>query len=249
MAVSTSTNWYYSPKVAARTNAAEIVLNSPHLIAAYEAGGGRRAELAAIVQHGLSAERANLGQSDASAVAKNATSTALTTFEAVRDEYNDVMTSVRGARWDLANEGASTLTLDRIDRILKNEVPARLVIAGPDGKKRKAKKSESYAAIAGEIVKDSLALIELIDAHGALAERNVPVQRLDALAQAATEYRTQSSDTKTATRSQKQAATKLERASAKAQSDAWTVAYRFLVKAGQVEPQIALLLQQAAKAR
>lgn len=249
MAAVTTSNWYYSPKVAARTNAAEIILNSSHLMAAYEAGGGRRAELHAVLEHGLAAERANLGQSDATAIAKNATATALTTFEAVRDEYNDVMTAVRGAKWDLANEGASTLTLDRIEKILKNEVPARLVIAGPEGMKRKMKKSESYAAIAGEIVKDSLALIALTEAHAALAGRNVPVQRLDALAQAATEFRTQSSDTKTATRSQKQAATKLESASAKAQSDAWTVAYRFLVKAGRLEPQIALLLQQATKAR
>lgn len=239
----------FSPLVAARTRTAQMILEMPDLLAAYEEAGGLPEDLDEIARQGLQAESANLAQSMAFSAARGATAEARVIFEKTRAEYGRVMAVVQAVRNDLAREGADQPTLKAIDQILENEAPVRIVAMEKDGvTKRSARKSRSFEAIRAEILKDVQALLSLEPVLPALARRRVTDERLRHLARSAEELSGWFGE-KSVKRGAAKAATQVEREAVKAQKQAWQACYRLLAIVGAQDPRLAQLLSEAARKR
>lgn len=239
----------FTPRVAARTRAAQMILETPELLAAYEDAGGIREDLEEILQQGLQAEAANTGQSLATGEARGITAEALVIFERTRAEYLRVMAVVQAVRYDLVRDGWDKHTIKAIDQILKNEVPVRIVAVEKEGTTtRTARKARSFEAIRSEILKDANALLSLQAVLPALARRRVTEDRLRELAHSADGLSGQFGE-KTVKRGAAKAATQVEREAVNAQKQAWQGTYRILSIVGRQEPRIAQLLSEAARAR
>lgn len=237
----------FTPNTAARTRTAQTILANKDLLSQYERIGGLKEDLEAIATAGLAAEAANLGQSLAAAEGVGATKNALLMFEVVRGEYLQVMNVVQAVRGDLARKGAAPDLIARIDQIIKNEVPVRIVATksadGTDTKK--ARKVQSFEAIRAEIQKDAGALRALKEAAAALEKRRVDDKRLAALEAGAVELSGLLGE-KATKKGDAKAATAAEHAAVKAQRDVWSSSYRLLAELGRADAGVALLLKSAA---
>jgi hypothetical protein len=236
--------------IAARTRAAQQILDTADLLSLYESVGGLASDLEAIRDSGLAAEAGMLAQGSARSAGEAATADVLKSFAALQKEYVAVMAAVQAARRDLEKGGAGHETLVAVDRILVNE--AQIVVqtaAQPDGsKKRTASRSASQEALRAEIAKDAAALLDLDAATKALAKRKVTKARLgklkdeaDALAGKLAERAVKKGEQKAKTAAKADVATE--------QSEAWNACYRLLSLAGQKDARVAALLREAARPR
>lgn len=236
--------------VAARTRAAQQILDHEELRALYESTGGLLADLHAIRDAGIAAEAQMLAQSSAKSAGAAATLDVLAAFAALQKEYVGVMACVQAARRDLEQAGAEAEVLAAVDRILRNE--AQVIVsttAGPDGaKKRKTSRSESQEALRAEIGKDAAALLELSAVHEILAARKVTTERLAGL-RADAEGLSGKLAARVVKKGEQKAKTEARKDTAAEQSTAWNACYRLLLLAAQRDARIASLLQDAARPR
>lgn len=240
----------YTPVVAARTRAAQTILSNKDLRTSYEGVGGLPEDLEHIVFAGQRAEAANLGQSIAVADKEGDTATVLTSFDRLRVEYTSVMGVVSAVKGELVRNKASGEIVKTIERIIKNEVPVRIVaVTSKTGEARKvARKVESLEAMRAEIQKDALALLEVKEIAASLARRKVTALRLKAMAKEA-EGLTGRLGERSVSKGAAKAATAVEHEAVKAQKDAWGAAYRLLSQLGREDARVAQLLSEAARPR
>lgn len=240
----------YTSTVAARTRAAQTILENPEMLARYEADGGLKEDLEQIVAAGLKAEAANRGQSLAAGESEGATTQVLLSFENLRQEYSSVMGVAQAVRGDLVRKDAAAPVLANLDQIITNEVPVRIVATktAAGATKKKARKVESFEAIRAEIHKDAGALLALKDAAEAFARRRVTAQRLTALEEAAAGLSGKVGE-RAALKGASKSATQAEHDAVKEQKDIWASSYRILAQVGQADARVAELLKQAARAR
>jgi len=158
------------------------------------------------------------------------------------------MAAVQACRRDLQREGAAQEVLTEVERILVNEAQiVILTVAQGDGsKKRKAARSASQEALRAEIARDAKALVELGDAHKALAKRKVTKARLVALAEAADALSGKLAE-RTAKKGDGKAKTLAKAGAIAEQTGAWGACYRLLALAGQKDERIAALLKEAVR--
>ncbi|MFT3764516.1 MAG: hypothetical protein QM820_03210 [Minicystis sp.] len=248
----------FDSTVAARTRAADRILSTPDMLAAYEAKGGLAEDLKKIRDTGHEAEVLSQAQSAAQAAGGAATLTVLTDFATLQKEYSAVMAVVQAARHDLATAQAPAEVIKNVDRILINEAEVLIKTAtdkdgkpvvGKDGKPKKvAVKRVSQEALRAEIAKDARALKDLSAVHPALAKRKVDVSRLDKLLVAAEALTGKLADRAAAKGGGKQA-TSVVHDAVSAQKTVWAACYRLLAALGREDPRVAQLLTEAAPKR
>ena len=234
--------------IAARTRAAQQILDHSDLREVYESVGGLPADLEAIRDAGLAAEAQLLAQSSAKSAGSAATLDVLTAFAALQKEYVAVMAAVQASRRDLEKANAAADVLAEVDRILVNE--AQVVVsttAQPDGsKKRKASRSMSQEALRAEIAKDAAALLALGASHDALAARKVTKERLEKLHTDA-EALSGKLAVRTVKKGEQKAMTAARADTVADHSAIWQACYRLLALAGQNDARISALLRDAAR--
>lgn len=211
----------FSALVAARTRTAEFVRSHPELLATYIEHGGLESDLIGIAAAGREAEAANLAQSGRLADGKAATIDLARRFADLQREYKRVMTVVRAAAGDLARAGADSAVLSAIDRVLVDETAIAVTLVERDGKRaREVRRTRTQEGIRAEIHKDADALLALTDAHAALAQRRITIERLAALRDEAAALSGQLA-VRVAKKAERKAATEAEVAAVKSQSDLW----------------------------
>lgn len=114
----------FDSTVAARTRAAQQILSTPELLAAYVALGGLAADLQAIVAAGRDAEISNHAQGSARSDGKSATAEVLRSFDALQRDYSLVMAVVRAVRAAVARANPDDALLTRLDDIIANTAEA-----------------------------------------------------------------------------------------------------------------------------
>ena len=241
----------FNATVAARTRAAIQILESQELLLKYIELGGLPRDLNLIKQAGIDAEAANLTQSESRSESKSATVDILMSFAALQKEYASVMGVVQAIRGDIARSGESTELVTKLDDILANEAPltVKVIVDEQTGATtRKRRRSMAQEALRAEIAKDAGALIDLIEVHGALAERRVDVRRLSALREAAEKLAGLLADRATA-RGAGRSATQAEQEATARQRDVWGASYRLLAALGAKDERVRSLLAEASANR
>ncbi len=237
----------FNSTVAARTRAANEILETPDLVAGFEELGGLQRDLVTIRDAGLEAEAANLGQSQFGSAGKGATVDVLAKFSALKKEYSAVMAVLQASRADLSRSGAPADVVVKVDGILSNEAQVTVKIQEEKGeKKRKARKSVSQEALRAEIAKDAGAMLDLTEIHPNLAERRVPTSRLEALRDAAEEL-AGLLGARAAAKGAAKASTKAEHAAVSLQREIWGATYRILSALGRGDERVRSLLSEAAR--
>jgi hypothetical protein len=248
----------YDSIVAARTRAADEILTTPDLLAAYEARGGLAEDLQGISGAGHRAEVLSQGQSGAQAAGGAATEEVLTSFAALQKEYTAVMAVVQAVRLDLIKVGAPADVVKAIEKILVNEAEVLIKpvkgedgkpVVGKDGKAKKvAVKRASQEALRAEIGRDARGLIGLTGAHAALDKRKVDNTRLTALRDAADGLAGKLADRSSAKGQEKKATATVHEAVSQ-QKQVWAACYRILAALGRADSRVAVLLDEAAPDR
>ena len=237
----------FNTTVAARTRAANLILTTPDMLAAFEGASGDKADLEAIRAHGARAETLNLAQTDAQRKAKGATIELLSEIAALQREYLVIMAALSAIRAALADTEAPPKELiAQLDAILANEaqVSVRTTTFEDGSTTKKKRASQAQEAVRSEIERDAISLIELTAVHPALAARRIDVPRLERLRDGA-----KGLAGKLATRSEKKGGakgtTKAEREAVKRQSLRWDGTYKTLTLAAASHDGIAQLLKDA----
>lgn len=234
--------------IAARTRAAQQILDHLDLFAVYESVGGLKADLEAIRDAGLASEAQMLAQGSAKSAGEAATLDVLSAYAAVQKEYVAVMAAVQAARRDLEKAGAAAEVLAEVDRILENE--AQVVVsttAQPDGgKKRKTSRSESQEALRAEIAKDAGALLAVDVALPVLEARKVSKERLEKL-RADAEALSGKLAARTVKKGEQKAMTAARANTVAELAAAWGACYRLLALSAQKDARVAELLREAAR--
>lgn len=171
----------FNSEVAARTLAAEKLLNTAELLTQYEAAGGLRSDLEAIVAHGKEAESLNATQGALTKDKSAASLRAQEAFLAVQREYVAIMDVVASLRAELTKAG-DTASLAQIKRIMAAEVEVAFAPASPtDGGKKKARRERTQEAMRAEIARDAQLLLDFSAISQRLAARRVDAARLQKL--------------------------------------------------------------------
>jgi hypothetical protein len=248
----------YDTVVAARTRAADEILATPDLLAAYEARGGLADDLRGISGAGHRAEVLSQTQSSAQAAGGASTEDLLTAFTALQKEYGAVMAVVQAVRLDLIKAQAPADVVKAIEKILVNEAEVLIKpvkgadgkpVVGKDGKPKKAAvKSLSQEALRAEIARDARGLLDLSGAHAALDKRKVDKARLTALLDAAGGLSGKLADRTSTKGGGKTVTTNLHDAVIE-QKQLWAACYRILAALGRADTRAASLLTEAASER
>lgn len=234
--------------IAARTRAAQCILETPELLALYENEGGLKEDLEALRDEGLNAEAQLLAQSTAYGDTIAATSKALLHFSALQREYVAVMGALRAVAFDLKQAKVPAELLSAVERILVNEATVTVQSVQADGgeKKKKASRSTSMEALRAEIAKDAKALVALGAAHSALLKRKVSKQRLETLAADAEALKGKLAE-KALKKGERRTATLSKAEAVSRQAERWGACYRLLASVGRKDPRVAALLSEAAR--
>jgi hypothetical protein len=239
---------FFNDVVAARTRAAQQILDTPDLRARFESLGGLKADLEKLIQTGLAAEALNHAQSDAKATGKAATIQVLQAFEALQDEYSLILGAARAVRSDLAAEQEPGGVIQRLDDIIRNEAQVTVTIeeAVDGGKSRKVRRKASQEALRAEIEKDAVALAGFTEIAGRLTERRCDPQRLERLRRSAQELSGQLGNRVVKKGAQK-AITSQEQEMVAAQRQKWGGVYRLLAALGRQDERVMQLLREAGR--
>ena len=241
----------FDEAAAARTRAADLILKSADMLAAFEAVNGHRGDLEAIRDHGARAEALNLAQTEAQRAGTTATLDLLNEIAGVQREYVLIMAAVKAARAALADqEEPPEELIAQLDAILKDEarVTVRTTTFEDGSTVKKQQASRAQEAVRAEIERDASSLIALTEAHAELAARRVDVARLTRLRDRAAALAG-----KLATRSEKKGgakgSTKAEHDAVNRQNLRWEGTARTLTLAAERHDGIAQLLKDAARSK
>lgn len=219
----------FSTTTAARTRAAEHILNNRELLEMFVERGGLERDLAGIISTGKAAEAANLGQSMSSAESSAVSSSVADRFAIVQREYKLVMAVLQAVRGDLVARSASSELIEQVERILLDEAPVHIKVTKGEGDNsvKRALKRQSQEAIRAEIRKDAAALLATPELAAPLAERKVDAARLTKLRDDADALTGHLAD-RTAKKAERKAATAAENEAVREQARVWTSVNRIL---------------------
>lgn len=234
--------------IAARTRAAQCILDTPELLALYEGVGGLKEDLEQIRDEGLHAEAQALAQSTAKGAQLAATEDALLHFSALQKEYVAVMSALSATSLDLKRANSPATLIKAIEQILLNESTVTVQSVQSDGGEVKTKRTPSMAmeALRAEIAKDAQALLALTSAHPALQKRKVSKSRLETLAVNAEALKGKLAE-KAIKKGEKHSTTAAKQEAAARQSEQWRACYRLLSMVGAKDARVAVLLAEAAR--
>lgn len=232
--------------VAARTRAAQQILSSPDLLAAWIARGGLAVDLEGIAVAGRDAEAFNHAQGSARSDGKAATAEVIRAFNALQKDYSLVMAVVRAVRGDLARAKADNAIMTRLDDIITNTAAVTVEIhEQPDGKKsRTNSKALSQEAIRAEIQRDTEALLAFTGVQQSLSARKVDTTRLQSLRDNAKALSGKLGE-RTSKKGAAKDATAREQEAAATQRDLWGSVYGILSALGRADARVAMLLKDA----
>lgn len=236
--------------IAARTRAAQCILDTPDLFALYEGVGGVKEDLEQIRDEGLNAEAQLLAQSTAKGAQLAATSNALLHFSALQKEYVAVMSAVSAALLDLKYQNSPAALIKAVEQILVNEAAVTVQTVQSDGGEKKSKRnpSNSMEALRAEMAKDAKALAALSAAHPTLQKRKVDKTRLEKLAADADALQGKLAE-KAVKKGEKQSSTAAKHEAASRQAERWGACYRLLALVGRKDARVAALLTDAVRAK
>lgn len=248
----------FDSTVAARTRAADRILATADMLAAYEAKGGLAEDLQQISKAGHRAEVLSQARSAAQAAGGAATLAVLTDFATLQKEYSAIMAVVSAALHDLARADAPAEVIKGVERILVNEAEIMIktvtdesgspVIDKKGKPKKVAVKRVSQEALRAEIARDARALRELDAVHPVLEKRKVDTSRLDKLLASAEALAGKLADRAAAKGDGKQATSAMHDA-VDTQKKLWTACYRLLAALGRDDARVAQLLGEATPRR
>ena len=219
----------FSKVTAARTRAAEFILNTPELRDGFIERGGLERDLVGIISTGKAAEAANLGQSVATADGSAVSATVADRFAQLQRDYKQVMAVLQAVRGDLITRAAATELIEQVERILIDETPVHIKVrkGEGDGSVKRALKRSSQEAIRAEIRKDAAAMLATPELAAPLAERKVDVTRLTQLRDHADALAGQLAE-RTAKKAERRAVTAAEHAAVREQARVWSSVSRIL---------------------
>jgi hypothetical protein len=237
----------FDTMVAARTTVATQILETSELLQGFVTLGGLARDLTGIKSTGEKAAAAHLGRSLTGAAGKGATVEVLAKLNEVLMEYSSVMAVLQAVHSELKRNGSTAELLAKIQGILDNEVQttATTYVEG-DKKKRKVRKSGSQKAIVDEIAKDAAAMVELTEIHPALAERQVPPARLEALKTGAGKV-SGLMGARAKAKGAGKGATKAEHDAVAQQRDYWSGTSRILTALGRRDERVRTLLAETRR--
>lgn len=169
----------FNSEVAARTLAASKLLNTAELLTQFEAAGGLRSDLEAIVAHGKEAEAFHQSQGILTKAKSNSAVSVQDAFLAVQREYAAIMDVVASLNAELVKAGdkASIATIKKIQEN-ETEVAFNTEALADGSKKRKGRRERTQAATRAEISRDANELLNLKAIAPRLAARRVDEARL-----------------------------------------------------------------------
>jgi len=218
----------FNSEVAGRTSAASKILNTAELLSQFEASGGLKADLEAIVTHGKEAEALNQSQGAATREKSVASAQTQEAFAAVQREYAAIMDVLTALRAELTNAGEKD-NLKRLNGIIASEVETTFTTtdAGEGKTAKKARRVRTQEAIRAEISRDAKSLLDFTAIASRLAARRVDAARLTALKRCADELAGKVAD-RIATAAERKEMTVKEQAAVAAQNLHWTSSRRLL---------------------
>jgi hypothetical protein len=238
----------FNDVVAARTRAAQQILNTPDLLARFEVLGGLAADLQTIAQVGLAAEALNHAQAEAKTSGKSATLEVLQAFEALQLEYSLVLGIARAIRGDLVTEKEPEQVIGRLTDIIKNEAQLTVSIEdGVDGTKvHKVKRKASQEAMRAEIEKDVTALADFTEIAARLRARRCDRARLEGMKRNAQALYGKLG-VRVSTKGQAKSSTAQEIEMVTAQRFRWGSVYRLLAALARQDERVRSLLKDASR--
>ena len=240
----------YNDTVAARTRAANLILNTADLLAAYQHCGGLASDLEGIRDAGLEAEALSHARGAVQAGGVGATLGVQKQFVALQRSYSAIMGVLQAVRFDFEQDGASADTLAVVDKILADETPVvirTVVEKTADGEKKKkvAVKSQSQDALRVEIHRDAAAIEARKDVLEGLAKRQVTAAQVTALRKSAEELQGKLAQ-RAAAKGAGNGATADLRDAVLRQRRVWSACYRVLAQLGHADERVRSLLSDAA---
>lgn len=218
----------FNSEVAGRTSAASKILNTAELLTQFEAVGGLKSDLEAIVAHGKEAEALNQSQGALTRDKSAATARTQEAFAAVQREYAAVMNVVAALHAELTLAGDKE-SVQRLKAIMASEAETAFSLKdlGDGSQKKKARRLYSQEALRAEIVRDAQSLLDFTAIAPRLAARRVDAARLQALKTSA-EALTGKVAARVASAAERKAATAKETAAVSAQRLHWGAVARLL---------------------
>ena len=217
----------FNSEVAGRTSAASKILNTAELLTQFEAVGGLKSDLEAIVAHGKEAEALNQSQGALTRDKSAAAARSQEAFAAVQREYAAVMNVVAALHAELTLAGDKE-SVQRLKGIMASEAETAFSLKDVDGaQKKKARRLVTQEALRAEIVRDAQSLLDFTAIAPRLAARRVDAARLQALKISA-EALTGKVEERVASAAERKAATAKEMAAVSAQSLHWSSVSRLL---------------------
>lgn len=218
----------FNSEVAGRTSAASKILNTAELLTQFEAVGGLKSDLEAIVAHGKEAEALNQSQGALTRDKSAAAARSQEAFAAVQREYAAVMNVVAALHAELTLAGDKE-SVQRLKGIMASEAETAFSLkdAGDGAQKKKARRLVTQEALRAEIVRDAQSLLDFTAIAPRLAARRVDTARLQALKISA-EALTGKVEERVASAAERKAATAKEMAAVSAQSLHWSSVSRLL---------------------
>ncbi len=238
----------FNEKVAARTRAAEQILNTPDLKARFLDFGGLEEDLERIIQTGQAAEALNHAQGDAKSTGKAATIDVLQHFEQLQGEYSIILGIARAVLGDLKAAGVSKTTTQRLEDIIRNEAQVTVTIEDQADGTKKARRSRkvSQEALRAEIEKDATALAAFTEIASEMSRRRCDRARLEDLQRQARGLSGKLGD-RVVKKGAAKGATSQENEMVLAQRLKWGSVYRLLLALGNQDARVRLLLKDAGK--
>lgn len=237
----------FNSAVAARTFAASKFLNTAELLTQFDAEGGLKADLEAIVTHGKNAEVLNQSQGSFTREKGAAADRSQGAFVALQKENAAVMRVAKSLRAELTNSGDKA-GLKKLNAIIALEAQTAFSVEADEagGTKKKKTRVQSQEAIRAEIARDATSLLEFTVISANLAARKVDAARLRKL-HADAEALIGKVEEKVAGASDRKIITAKEQEAVSKQSLHWSSAYPLLAQVAKRDVRAADALRPTKK--
>lgn len=236
----------FTKMVAARTRAANHILNSPELMTRFTKAGGLAEDLEAIRDAGLEAEALNHAQGSMQSSGKVATVAVGIAFGTLQREYVLLLAALRAIEGRLLQANASDPNAEKLADIIANRAAVTVSEGTEEGAAKKASKSRAQENLRAEIERDAADVIAFTAIASALTQRGWTANRLSALEQAAKALAGKLGD-RAASKGAAKDATLREQEAVARQTAGWESAYSLLRIVAQQDARVQLLLTEARR--
>ncbi|PZR17690.1 MAG: hypothetical protein DI536_05135 [Archangium gephyra] len=217
------------------------------MLTQFEAEGGLKPDLEAIVTHGKNAEALNQSQGSFTRQKGAAADRSQVAFVALQKENAAVMRVAKSLRAELTNAG-DTANLKKLNAIIALEAQTAFSVEADEagGTKKKKTRVQSQEAIRAEIARDAKSFLEFTEISANLAARKVDAARLQKL-KADAEALTGKVEDKVAGASDRKIITAKEQEAVSKQSLHWSSAYPLLAQVAKRDVRAADALRPTKK--